>query len=157
MYRDVLEDLAEETGPVPDGRGHEAAVDVVEGLVMSPVVLDIVYFELYIRRDAAAVSYCLVQTHRVQRKTDSPGWMGLRSFPTTYKQLSYRCFRAFARFHTRASGYRSASKSQPCVYTHRRRIQTRLTHVNSPITGSRTDVQDALCILRKRRKEESSA
>lgn len=53
MYGDALEDLAEETRPVPDGRGHEAAVDVVEGLTMSPVILDIVYFKLYIRRDAA--------------------------------------------------------------------------------------------------------
>lgn len=67
MYNVVLRqvenvpvNLAEETGPVADGRSHEAAMDIVEGDTVCPVILDIVYFELDVWRDAVQVSWSRV-------------------------------------------------------------------------------------------------
>ena len=41
----LLEALAEQFGPVSDAVAHEAAVDVVEFLVIGPLFFDVVDFE----------------------------------------------------------------------------------------------------------------
>ena len=45
----LLEALASQPRPVFDSGTHEAAMDVVEGLIVRPVGLDVVDFELDVR------------------------------------------------------------------------------------------------------------
>lgn len=47
---DLLEALTDQTRPIFDGVAHEAAVDVVEFLMVCPLGLHIVDLEAYIRR-----------------------------------------------------------------------------------------------------------
>ena len=64
----LLEALAEQFGPVSDAVAHEAAVDVVEFLVIGPLFFDVVNFEADVWR------YPLFNHNSV-----SPNLLGLNS------------------------------------------------------------------------------
>lgn len=51
---DLLKALPLQPRPVSDGIAHEAAVNVVERLMVSPVILDVVDFEVNVRGYPAA-------------------------------------------------------------------------------------------------------
>ena len=48
--------FSEEVSPACNSRGHEATMDVVEGLSVGPVIFDIFNHEAEIRRNADLVS-----------------------------------------------------------------------------------------------------
>ena len=52
----LLEALANQTRPIFDGVAHEAAVDIVELLMVCPLSFHIVDLEAYIRRDPTSHS-----------------------------------------------------------------------------------------------------
>ena len=73
--------FGEEVGPACESRGHEAAVDVVEGLSVGPVVFDIFNHETEVGRDAGLISRWSM--NREGPGTYKAGWMGDRSTPIT--------------------------------------------------------------------------
>ena len=58
---DIRVAFGEEIGPACESRGHEAAVDVVEGLRVGPVVFDIFNHEAEVRRNTGIVSRCSIE------------------------------------------------------------------------------------------------
>lgn len=52
----ILEALGEVICPVCDGRCHEPAVNVVKGLIICPIVFDIINYEGKIRRHTVSIS-----------------------------------------------------------------------------------------------------
>lgn len=53
----ILEALGEVICPICNGRCHEPAVNVVKGLIIRPIIFDIVNYEGKIRRHTVSVSH----------------------------------------------------------------------------------------------------
>jgi hypothetical protein len=56
VWKDVLEALAEQFGPVFNAETHEAGVDKVEFLVIGPLFFDVVNFEFDVWRNPLSIA-----------------------------------------------------------------------------------------------------
>lgn len=86
--RSLLEGLAKQLGPVPDGSNQHAQVNKVERLDEIPLFFQVVDEELEVCRDANDYERSMTgQRYGSVGEAHKSGWMGLKSMPITYSQL----------------------------------------------------------------------